>query len=224
LPWMGYFDLIDRSDSFVFLDDAQFSKQSWHQRNRIVGNAWVTLPIPSGNSKNLLCNVSLGKDKKAYEKIYNKISSVYMDYPYYHKYWPKIKSLIEVASTQSWALSEINIEIIKYICGALNINTKIYYSSQFKTSGARSEKLVNIIKLLNGSGYISAVGASEYLKKDRRIFEEAKIPVFLHEVDKYASREGELLSYLSIIDTLFKEDIFGYSKLKKGRIECTRLI
>ena len=34
LPWMGYFDLIDQVDQFVFLDTVQFSKQSWHCRNR----------------------------------------------------------------------------------------------------------------------------------------------------------------------------------------------
>ena len=77
---------------------------------------------------------------------------------------------------------------------------------------------------MNGSSYVSAVGASEYLKKDRRIYEEAQIPVFLHEVDKYSFREGRMPSYLSIIDSLFKEDILGYSELKRGRIECARLI
>jgi hypothetical protein len=35
LPWIGYFDLIDQVDRFVLLDDAQFVKQSWDQRNRI---------------------------------------------------------------------------------------------------------------------------------------------------------------------------------------------
>ena len=29
LPWSGYFDLIDRSEKFVFLDDVQFDSRSW---------------------------------------------------------------------------------------------------------------------------------------------------------------------------------------------------
>ena len=36
LPWAGYFNLIEETDAFVFLDDVQFSYQSWQQRNRIV--------------------------------------------------------------------------------------------------------------------------------------------------------------------------------------------
>ena len=35
LPWIGWFDLLDQTDIFVILDDVQFSKQSWQQRNRI---------------------------------------------------------------------------------------------------------------------------------------------------------------------------------------------
>ena len=48
LPWMGYFDLIDQCDTFIFLDSVQFSRQSWQQRNRIKtpqGPLWLTVPV-----------------------------------------------------------------------------------------------------------------------------------------------------------------------------------
>ena len=48
LPWLGYFDLIDQVDAFVFLDNVQFEKQSWQQRNRIktpTGLQWLTVPV-----------------------------------------------------------------------------------------------------------------------------------------------------------------------------------
>ena len=47
-PWSGYFCLINEVDKFIFLDDAQFSKGSWHNRNKIfLANkvSWLTLPI-----------------------------------------------------------------------------------------------------------------------------------------------------------------------------------
>ncbi|MGB9731816.1 WbqC family protein [Calditerrivibrio nitroreducens] len=34
-PWLGYFDLIDRVDCFVYLDNVQLVKRSWQVRNRI---------------------------------------------------------------------------------------------------------------------------------------------------------------------------------------------
>ena len=34
-PWQGYFALIDYVDEFIFLDNVQFDKRSWQQRNYI---------------------------------------------------------------------------------------------------------------------------------------------------------------------------------------------
>ena len=35
LPWAGYFALIDHVDQFIFLDNVQFVRRSWIQRNKI---------------------------------------------------------------------------------------------------------------------------------------------------------------------------------------------
>ena len=45
LPRIGYFDLVDQVNTFVFLDTVQFEKQSWQQRSRIktpTGLQWLT--------------------------------------------------------------------------------------------------------------------------------------------------------------------------------------
>ena len=47
-PWAGYFNLINKADTFVFLDDVQFSKNSWHNRNSILvkqRKIWITVPL-----------------------------------------------------------------------------------------------------------------------------------------------------------------------------------
>ena len=51
LPWAGYFNLIANSDHFVFLTDAAFQKNSWHNRNKILVNgkkSWITCPVQRG--------------------------------------------------------------------------------------------------------------------------------------------------------------------------------
>jgi hypothetical protein len=48
LPSPIYLSLIYQADNFVFLDNVQFSKQSWQQRNLIItknGPLWITLPV-----------------------------------------------------------------------------------------------------------------------------------------------------------------------------------
>ena len=46
LPYLGYFDLIAQADVFVFLDDVQFERKSWQQRNRIGGPNGSRLLLP----------------------------------------------------------------------------------------------------------------------------------------------------------------------------------
>ncbi|MCK4814823.1 WbqC family protein, partial [bacterium] len=38
MPYIGYFQLINAVDKFVFLDDVTFIKQGWINRNRILLN------------------------------------------------------------------------------------------------------------------------------------------------------------------------------------------
>ena len=38
LPGLSFFSLLIQSDNFVFLDNVNFQKQSWQQRNQIIIN------------------------------------------------------------------------------------------------------------------------------------------------------------------------------------------
>ena len=54
LPWCGYIGLIDYVDKFIFLDDVQFDKRSWQQRNYIKldnDKHLITVPIKSKNKR-----------------------------------------------------------------------------------------------------------------------------------------------------------------------------
>ncbi|MGB3750061.1 MAG: WbqC family protein [Arcobacteraceae bacterium] len=56
-PWLGYFDLIDYVDEFIFLDTVQLNQQSWQTRNKIkVQNKELmfSLPIQKDKSKSEL--------------------------------------------------------------------------------------------------------------------------------------------------------------------------
>ena len=35
LPWLGFFDQMQRADVFVYYDDVQFDKHGWRNRNRV---------------------------------------------------------------------------------------------------------------------------------------------------------------------------------------------
>mgnify|MGYP002395372076 CR=1 FL=1 len=47
IPWIGYFDKINKADIFVILDHVQYTKGSWINRNKIkMANNEILLTIP----------------------------------------------------------------------------------------------------------------------------------------------------------------------------------
>ena len=54
-PYLGVFDKIKDTDIFVLMDDDQYVKNSWFNRNRVkvCMNSkikWLTIPVPKGQS------------------------------------------------------------------------------------------------------------------------------------------------------------------------------
>ena len=48
MPWLGYFDKMDSCDAFVLLDNVQYKKNEYQNRNRIkTSNGWQWLTVPA---------------------------------------------------------------------------------------------------------------------------------------------------------------------------------
>ena len=66
LPWLGFFELMDNCDTFVYFDDAQFVKKTIHQRNKIKtkqGQLLLTVPVLSkGKLKQKINETQINND------------------------------------------------------------------------------------------------------------------------------------------------------------------
>ena len=48
LPWLGYLDKMAKADVFVVMDDLQYEKENFQNRNRVKlnnGAGWLTVPL-----------------------------------------------------------------------------------------------------------------------------------------------------------------------------------
>jgi hypothetical protein len=221
LPWLGYFDLIDQVDAFVFLDSVQFEKQSWQHRNRIktpVGLQWLTVPVAfRGRFGQQIHDVEI-RDGDFVRKHLRAIELNYRRAPFFENHFLQISQILEKFCSGT-SLAELNIELIWWCCRALGIQTPLVRSSELNECGRRSELLVNLCRHLNADMYISPPGSAVYLLDDLGLFADACIDVAFHHYQhpEYKQLFLPFTSYASALDLLFNEGPRAAEILRSGR-------
>jgi len=228
LPWMGYFDLIDQSDYFVFLDDVQLQRSSWQVRNKIKtsqGELLLTVPIKKNKpSFDLMINEAVVNDFERWRSNHLKsIKHAYSTSSFFKDVYCFLDDSINLNTT---FLYKININIIKLVCRKIGIKTVFIKSSDLKISKdkKKDKKLVAICKKISAENYLSAKSSASYIedKNPGGQFSKNKINLFYHNFKHpdYKQLYGEFVSHLSIIDLLFN---CGLDKsleiIRKGRRE-----
>lgn len=206
LPWMGFFELIDKADTFIFLDDFQFSAGSFHNRNRLFVNKeqvkYLTLPVGKKHFfMTPLNQLPIQVDSNWKEQFIRTVTYNYRKTPFFAAVWER---LLSVLTKEYHFLAEINMALIAELCSLLGIEKKFLLSSDIDKSGQRSELVYNILKSVQASCYFSAFGSFEYMLEDK-IF-PCEIPVvFQNHIPKRYKQfhSKEFVPYLSVLDALF---------------------
>ena len=206
LPWVGFFNLINKSDYFVFLDDVQFDKRSWQQRNKLIIDShekYLTVPVLSKNKYlQKLSEVKIDNSKK-WQKIH--LNSIKFNYGK-HKYFDEFFHCIEKIYLQkNEYLINLNIKLILEITKYLGIKINHSLSSSYKIEKKGGHKIYEILKKLNALKYLSPAGSRIYLDKIRE-FHEKKIE--LEYIDYkcksyYQKNQSKFWGQLSILDLIF---------------------
>jgi len=218
-PWIGFFAFIQNSKKVVLLDDVQFVRGKWQQRNKIYKGEtyqYLTIPVKKKNLyKQKLSDVVI--NEIFYEKHLEIIRHTYSKSKYFSQIFKELQSLkSEIIKTKK--LVQINLIIIKKILNLMNINVDIQISSDLKTQGIKSQKLANICKKLGQIDLLNNEGSKEYIMNDKNIFLKNNINLFFfkYEPVKYSQPGKKFVSNLSIIDLLFNEGVDCYEILQKG--------
>jgi hypothetical protein len=223
LPWLGYFDLIDQVDYFVYLDTVEFSKQSWQQRNRIktsAGATWLTLPVEySKTNKTTIAEAKIGNLNKFLPKSVNTLKHAYARSRYADDHQWILDYLLGLQEGES--LASANIHFIERACSKAAINTPRYLASEIHHSSNRYQRLIDICNHFRADTYLSPMGAIAYLVEDIAHFELANINVCFHRYNPsiYRQMHGEFISHLSIVDSFMNEGNMTAEIIKQGRLE-----
>jgi hypothetical protein len=210
---LGYFQLVQAVDHFVFYDDVMFIKKGWINRNRILmqGNEFLfTIPLEKQSQNKTIRESTVSWGKEFPSKFMNQLDSAYKKAPNY----AEVRDLVEqVLNRKFESLADLASESVQATWAYLGLEKKFYQSSQlsvFEDFG-RAERLIEITKSLGESSYINAVNGQELYEKG--FFKEKGIDLHFLKPNLNPYAQGntkEFVNGLSMIDVLMwnnKEEV-----------------
>ncbi|MCK5082503.1 MAG: WbqC family protein [Candidatus Omnitrophica bacterium] len=219
LPWLGYFDLMDQSDVFVFLDSVQFDKRSWQQRNRIKcpnGEQMLTVPVlTKGLFRQKIFEARIDPDSNFADSHIRSIQLNYAKAKYFPQYFGQLEAILKKRQT---LLVDLNMDLISWFKEVLGIKAQTIRSSSLNILGKKADLLANICKELNIEHYLSPAGSGGYIGEDN-VFDEYGIRLSYQNYEPVLYRQlyGEFIPYLSVLDLLFNEGEQSLAVIRAGR-------
>jgi hypothetical protein len=220
-PYIGYFQLVNCADYFVFYDDVNFVKKGWINRNRILSNGHdllITVPLVKASQNRLINELELYNEENFKAKFISKIENSYKNAPYYADVIPLIREIINAEISN---IGEYSANSILRVSNYLELNTKFHFSSILSPESKgidRGDRLIYICKKLGGNKYFNAIGGKEIYTKE--YFKNNEIDIFFVQTlgVEYSQFSRPFVPNLSIIDVLMFNPVSDIRKMLKNHV------
>jgi hypothetical protein len=209
LPWQGYFGLVAAADVFVVLDDFQFQRHSFHQRNRIRladgSESWISVPVGHPNDGEF---PTLGEAAPLVDPKWRRRLKATLDQSYGRAaHHAELRDPIDAWIDTTFAsVADMNTAFIQLVASVLHFEPAWRRSSEIGSSGQRSERVLDLLRRAGAQTYLCARGSHDYMAVDG-IFPVDDIEVLFQDFRPapYAQRRADtFVSHLSVLDALFE--------------------
>lgn len=206
-PFIGYFQLVNAVDKFVFYDDVNYIKRGWINRNRILSNehdVFITIPLKKASQNYLINETYISYDKKQINKILTTIRMSYTKAPFYNEVYGVIEGVFENVK-ESYLISELAANTVIRVSEYLGIETVFEYSSKLysNTKGLdKAERLMEICKANSSKEYINVAAGRNIYSKEMFAVHNIDIKFIESKPIEYKQYGNEFIPWLSIIDVL----------------------
>jgi hypothetical protein len=198
-PWAGHFELMSVADIYVHLVDVQFADKSFTNRiqfKQAAGSTWMTIPIRDRAARKLICDIEAIDEpwrRKHRELVRHSLSKA-----------PHLGDALALFDKAYAAPRIVDLLIDSVESTAEYLGTsdrrKAVRSDALGVTTSGSQRILDIVRRLGGTRYVTAHGAANYL--DHEAFECAGIAVEYIEYSKtpYPQLHGAFTPYVSVLD------------------------
>jgi hypothetical protein len=208
LPWLGYFDKMDRADLFVLLDTVQYKKNEWQNRNRIrtaTGWQWLTVPV----------HYRFPMTMRWRRKHREAMRIHYARTPFFRPTFTEIEAILD-ASFEN--LSELNTRTIEVLAALLGVRTPVVLASSLgEIPMGADNRLIALCRRFGCATYLAGAGGQHYMDMGayRSAGIEVKFQDFRHPVYRQAHPGFE--TALSAVDCLMNRGADALHLIRETR-------
>lgn len=219
-PYLGYFDLINRTDRWIVFDTVKYSPRSWMNRNRVIdprsGWQYLTVPVDKHAGQGRVCDVTLIDPQGTLSRIRGQLQH------YRTRQAPNYSAVFDLVATafarrRGDNLRDLNVAGLVAVCGYLGIEIHAENLSDLHLELPpiyhAGEWALEISKALGATEYVNAPGGRDLFAPHQ--WDSAGIRLTIAEmIDfRYACGPFEFIENLSILDVLMwnsPETVKGY--------------
>jgi hypothetical protein len=222
LPWMGYFEMISRSEVYVCFDHVQFAHKSWQHRNRIKGpngELMLTVPVVSDGTQDVRIRDKRIDYRQPWPRKHLKsIEVAYRKAPHFPVYYEVIASIL---LAEHGSIADLNLAFIVWALRTLGYQARIIRSSELdlgdETQLDKTDRVLNLCRRVGVTTLNDGAAAEAFLDGDRLAAAGIELDLQRFEHPCYPQQFAGFLSYMSIVDLLMNCGEDAASIIGSGR-------
>ncbi len=205
LPWLGYCARIAESDRHIVLDNVQYERRSFINRNKVrtaAGWCWLTVPVRTkgGYAVQRIDEVEIDNSVDWRRRHWATLRHSYGRAPCFAEH----AAFFESFYAQPWTrLLDVCRATTDYLMAALNIEVPRLPASSLPVTGYKSDLILNLCQHVGATTYLSGALGRNYI--DQAAFAAAAVEVRFQDYrhPEYPQVQGGFEPYMSAVDLLF---------------------
>ena len=207
-PYIGYFQLINAVDKFVFYDDVNYIKSGWINRNRLFladSIRYITVPLAGASSFEKINKIDVKAGDDWVKAMLSSVAQYYGKAPFYK---PVRELLKMVLDNKNDNLADLARHSITATAEYLGLSTEFVKSSViYDNQGKRGvERVLDICRIERADEYWNLPGGRNLYSAEIFLKNGIDLKFVDVSIKPYEQNSTEFLPGLSIIDVLMYND------------------
>jgi hypothetical protein len=209
LPYIGYFQLIQAVDTFIFCDDVHFIKGGFINRNNILLNGQkyrFTIPVQHVHFDTTIRETKVANDPANWYRKLSKTLENYRKAPYFEAIFPIFDKILRGSVSRS--ISDVAMESIEATLKYIDVERKTTttFGRYNNTHLKGAERIADICRQENATTYLNAIGGQKLFSKDYFAAQSIQLQFLKPNLTTYAQNSPQFIAGLSILDVLMWND------------------